>query len=325
MGSIWLGSLPDVLRNAGLEVEVYPGWEHRSRSSGGYDALLGIQCHHTASSGLNPASDMKYMWENAPARPIGALYLAPIGKWTVGAAGATNTSGKGGPLQTSRGTIPLDAANRYVISVEAANLGDGTPWPAAQQASYVKGVAALNRAYFDGVLVRPGDVHGHFEWTARKVDPAGSSRYAVGASRWDMGLFRSDVLGLLTPPPPPPPPTIPGVPDMFQPIAPVRNSDTRAYPGKPVGPGEMTFGVNGAIPANAVAVAMNIVAVGATADGFVTVWPGGPRTDTSVINFKGDKGAYNGALITGVQNRSFGIYTSQAAHLIVDITGYWTP
>lgn len=124
--------------------------------------------------------------------------------------------------------------------------------------------------------------------------------------------------------PQPPIPTIPGVPDMFHPIAPVRNSDTRVYPKVPVGPGEMIWGLNSSIPATAVAVAMNVVALGATADGFVTVWPGGPRTDTSVVNFKGDKNAYNGSMIVGVSNQSFGIYTSAPAHLIVDITGYWT-
>lgn len=129
---------------------------------------------------------------------------------------------------------------------------------------------------------------------------------------------------LTTTPDPTPTPIIPGVPDMFQAITPIRNSDTRVYPKVPVGPGEMTWAVNSSIPANAVAVSMNVVALGATADGFVTVWPGGPRPDTSVVNFKGDRNAYNGSMLVGISNRSFGIYTSQSAHLIVDITGYWT-
>ena len=128
----------------------------------------------------------------------------------------------------------------------------------------------------------------------------------------------------VAPPPPPPPVTIPGVPDMFHAIAPVRNSDTRAYPKAPVGPGEMSFGLNPAIPADAVAVAMNVVAISTSGPGYVTVWPGGPRPNTSVVNYQADGTAYNGALIVGVKDRAFNIYTQAKAHLIVDITGYWT-
>lgn len=327
MGAIWLGSLPDVLRNAGLNVAVYPGWEHRSRSTGGYDALMAIQVHHTASSGTSPQNDMAYMWKNASARPIGAIYLEPSGKITVGAAGATNTSGKGGPLITTRGTIPLDAANRYVIAIEAANRGDGQLWPDAQLDAYVRMVAALNVAYFDGQLRTPGDVHSHFEWApGRKNDPAGNSWYATGRNMWNMTQFRNNVSALLNPPTPPTPIT-PGVPDMFHPIAPVRCADTRpniGWPGVPVGPGDMTFSLPDAVPAAAVAVAMNVVAISTAGDGFVTVWPGGPRTNTSVVNYRGDGHAYNGSMIVGVTNHSFGIYTHTPAHVIIDITGYWT-
>lgn len=200
MGAIWLHSLPDVLRGVGLTVEEYAGWEIRSRSSGGYDALLAVQVHHTASPpSSQPWEDQAWMWDNSPDAPIGALYLARSGVWTIGAAGATNTSGKGGPLQTSGGTIPLDSANRYVLSIEAANDGVGEPWPQVQIDSYVRGVTALCDAY--GLPYWAGDVHAHFEWTSRKIDPAGPSPYAVGAASWDMNKFRSD-LGVTTPPPP---------------------------------------------------------------------------------------------------------------------------
>lgn len=205
MGSIWLHSLPDVLRAAGLTVEVYPGWRLRSRSSGGYDSLLAVQVHHTASR-TTPKNDMSWMWDNAPERPIGACHLARNGVWTVGAAGATNTSGKGGPLKTSKGTIPLDAANRHVLSVEAANDGVGEAWPKVQQDSYVTGVNAFCRAY--GIGYDLGDVHGHFEWTDRKIDPAGPSKYATGRDSWNMDLFRSDVRNLSTPPTPTPDPEV---------------------------------------------------------------------------------------------------------------------
>jgi len=202
MGAIWLLSLPDVLRGAGLEVDTYPGWELRARSSGGYDSLMGIQVHHTASD-ATPASDMSWMWEGSPDEPIGACHLARSGTWTVGAAGATNTSGKGGPLTTSKGVVPVDAGNRYLLSVEAANDGVGEPWPNVQIDSYLRGVTALCDSY--GLTYM--DAAAHFEWTDRKIDPAGPSPYATGANSWDMNAFRSD-LGLDVPPPrPPQPPT----------------------------------------------------------------------------------------------------------------------
>ena len=52
MGAIWLHNLPEVL--AGLpNLSFYQGWESRSRASGGYDKLLGIFVHHTASQHLD--------------------------------------------------------------------------------------------------------------------------------------------------------------------------------------------------------------------------------------------------------------------------------
>lgn len=203
MGKYWLTSLPQVLRDAGLTVDTYSGWETRARSTGGYDGVFAVQVHHTASN-TSPASDMSYMWNGSPDRPVGAIYLARDGRVTVGAAGATNTSGKGGPRDTVHGTIPLDSANKYVISIEAANAGTGEAWPKAQQDAYVKMCAALNAAY--GLHV--GDLHSHWEWTpGRKIDPAGNSRYASGGSSWNMDTFRGEVwLGVPTDPTDPPPP-----------------------------------------------------------------------------------------------------------------------
>lgn len=197
MGKFWLTSLPDVLAAAGLAVDTYDGWEVRARSTGGYDEVFAVQVHHTASD-TSPAADMSYMWEGSPDRPVGAVYLARDGRVTVGAAGATNTSGKGGPRETVHGTIPADAANKYVISIEAANDGVGELWPAAQLDAYVTAVAAIDAAYWLSV----GDVHAHHEWTDRKIDPAGASPYATGANSWNMDAFRADVHNAGHQPPP---------------------------------------------------------------------------------------------------------------------------
>ena len=205
MGSIWLRDLPTALQSLG-NVTLFKGWENRSRSSGGYTKLMGIVVHHTASS-TSTYNDTNYMWNNSPTRPVGALYLARNGEVVIGAAGATNCAGRGGPYTTSKGTIALDTANSNTISIEAGNAGTGEPWPTIQQDTYVALVAALCKHYGLDPL---RDVLAHFEWApTRKIDPAGSSRYAVGGNKWNMGRFRDDVArktgSTPTPSPTPPP------------------------------------------------------------------------------------------------------------------------
>jgi hypothetical protein len=201
--STWLLNLPSWLREGGLTVEEYPGWETRSRSSGGYDAVWAIGVHHTASS-TTPANDLNYMLNNADAKPIGALYLARDGVVTVCAAGATNTQGRGGPYKTSKGTIPLDAGNRYMLSIEAAWNSNET-WPEVQQVAYAK----LCHILVTKLGLAWGDIVSHAEWTSRKYDPAGESKYAKGNALWDMDKFRGDcwlAYADETPPPPAPEP-----------------------------------------------------------------------------------------------------------------------
>ena len=325
-GAIWLHDLADVCRGAGLTVDEYPGWQTRSRSSGGYDKLLAIQVHHTASS-TSPANDMAYQWKNSGDRPIGAIYLARDGRVTVGAAGATNTSGKGGPMSTPGGTIPLNDANRYVLSIEAANNGVGETWPDVQLDAYRRLVRALADRY--GLPIARGAVHAHHEWTTRKIDPAGSSPYATGSSKWNMDAFRADVAALGTPPPPPtrPPTTtpIPGANDMIYPIDPYRNSDTRAFGGDGVAPGSYRFGLSPSVfPADVCAIALSVTAI-SREPGYVTVWPADrARPDTSVVNTRGGGLADNGAIVVGVNGLDgFEIYTHTVAHLICDVSAYW--
>jgi N-acetylmuramoyl-L-alanine amidase len=202
MGSIWLPHLPEIVADAGLPWRTWQGWETRSRSTGGYDDILAIGVHHSASS-ASPDNDCSYIWNNASDRPIGAVLLDRTGMVTIGAAGATNTQGKGGPLSCSRGIIPLDSGNKYMFSIEAANNGVGEQWPTVQQENYVILCAAL----CDAFALDPGqDVIAHFEWTDRKIDPAGNSRYANGSAEWDMRQFRTDVIDVRPQPPTPPTP-----------------------------------------------------------------------------------------------------------------------
>ena len=41
MGSIWLRELDVWLQDAGLDCEGWPGWQTRSRSSGGFNGVRG--------------------------------------------------------------------------------------------------------------------------------------------------------------------------------------------------------------------------------------------------------------------------------------------
>lgn len=207
MGAYWLHDLPQVL--GGLSnVSFYSGWQDRSRSSGGYDGLVGIAIHHTASN-TSAENDMYYMWVSSSDGPVGAIYLGRDGRIVVGAAGATNCQGKGGPLTTSQGTVPKDKGNQYMIAIEAANAGTGEPWPTVQQDQYV----ALVRALCDGYSFDPyTDVFGHFDYCApscpgRKIDPAGPSRFGVVNQNdtWDINVFRAEVAGVAPAPTPPTP------------------------------------------------------------------------------------------------------------------------
>lgn len=218
MGNLWLPDLDDWLRDAGLEVHEHPGWLTRSRSSGGYDDIHAIGLHHDASAiGRGWEAAARAHFDLHEFAPVGALALNRDGSWTVGAAGATNTQGKGGPYRCTRGATPLDSANRYWIAIEAGNNGLGEPWPQHQQDSYQRGVAAILRglaeqgAYdaaartYRRIVLDPlvdGGV-AHFEWTTRKIDPAGPARWHTTTDRymrWDMAAWRRDVATLLTAP-----------------------------------------------------------------------------------------------------------------------------
>lgn len=214
MGTIWLtGHTPgydnvyEALRARGVNVAAYDGWETRSRSTGGYEGLWGIVCHHTASD-TTPANDLNYM-VNADDGPISSGLLDRTGLFTIIAGGAANHAGKGGgtsdgggePWHTSRGTIPGNDANRFAFGIEAANNGVGEPWLPAQTNAYVRLVAALVDIYgFD--IDR--DIRSHHEWTPpRKIDPRGPSPWQPPDPNrpWDMGGFRASVASFIPAPP----------------------------------------------------------------------------------------------------------------------------
>jgi hypothetical protein len=213
MGAYWLLDLPEACRSAGLDVSTFDGWETRSRSSGGYDDVLAVGYHHDASSpSSDDGSSDAYGWLYADDRPIGAMRLHRDGRLVVGAAGATNTMGKGGPLTVSGGVIPLDRGNQTMIAIEAANNGVGETWPRVQVDAYVALVAALCDWYG---LDPTHDVFSHAAYVApscpgRKIDPAGPAdgypdlAGTAGAATWNNTAFAARVAAAVAPPTTPP-------------------------------------------------------------------------------------------------------------------------
>lgn len=177
MGSLYLTDLDEWLRAAGLDVVLYDGWQTRARSSGGFNSMpLGVQWHHTASSGSNPRGDCDYSWRNSSDRPIGNVYLATDGTVWIGAAGASNTAGKGGPYPMSRGTVPSDQGNTTTFAIEAANNGVGQAWPKDQIDAFFILSNTLNKHFGN----KPTDLFTHADYTLkqgsyRKIDPATAS------------------------------------------------------------------------------------------------------------------------------------------------------
>jgi hypothetical protein len=183
MRALWL---PEALRGAGLTVETYSGWEGRGSDS--FGPINGVVDHATAGTGSD-AQEKSTLWvtgsTSAPA-PIAQCYLNRAGVWTVGASGRCNHVNR----LDGKPTSPLYPwGNANLIGVEAANDNRGEPWPAAQLASYTRGVAAILRH-----LGLPASrTCAHWEHQTGKSDPFGI----------DMVKFRLDVARHLNPSPTP--------------------------------------------------------------------------------------------------------------------------
>lgn len=163
--------LADVLRAAGLKVVEHDGWKTNGR--GPMSTLKGVLLHHTGGpradnprASANPSLNLVLVGRGPPKPlpgPLSNLYLARDGTYHVLAAGRCNHAGPG----SWHGAT----ANAQLIGIEAENAGDGTdPWPPAQMAAYLHGVAAmLIHAGLDSV-----NAAGHKEYAlpkGRKIDP----------------------------------------------------------------------------------------------------------------------------------------------------------
>ena len=189
---------------------------------------MGVCCHHDAGGSSQSTQGRADYSCNAQYAPVGNFILGVGGLNDIImiAAGASNTQGKGGPYQTSKGQVPLDDGNRRMIAIEAANTGTGTQdWNPAQQVAYLTLCAALIECYG----LKSSDVVSHSDWTnpvgggrtnvmsgsKRKIDPGGGATpgrdwaepKAVYKNMWVMDRFARDIDRLIAdrnaPKPPP--------------------------------------------------------------------------------------------------------------------------
>lgn len=83
-------------------------------------------------------------------------------------------------------------------------------------------------------------------------------------------------------------------------------------------------GVNG-VPADAAAVALNLTVTGTRNGGYLSAYPcGGVRPEVSNLNYRRDHTVAAAAIVPVGEGGSVCVYTSDAAQLIVDMTG-WLP
>lgn len=160
MRATWLA---DVARAADLYVVEEPGWQNR-----GYDfkgKLEGVVGHHTASSPSKNCPSISMLINGRPdlPGPLANYALCRDGVVHTIAAGIANHAG------TGEGWPGITLGNKDTIGIEAENSGVGEPWPAVQMDCYVRLVAAI----LEEIKRGPERFCCHYEWTSRKIDPAG--------------------------------------------------------------------------------------------------------------------------------------------------------
>ena len=218
MGAYWLHSALQPLREAlGSKFKLYPDYDTRSSRHGGFNGIWGIVMHHDADQqGGSDDWVIDYEYKNARDKPIGNFHVQRDGDVWWGAAGASNHAGKGGPVPTSRGTVPLNQGNWYLIGIEASNDGMGEEWNSTQMNSYLTLVTTLCKHFRLDPLK---DIYAHWTWCepscpGRKIDPRGPTPSypkfggTSGTNKWNMNEVRKEVNARIktsTPIPPTPP------------------------------------------------------------------------------------------------------------------------
>lgn len=177
---IWL---PQILRDAGLEVLEHADWQNRGHGDVGN--LQGVLCHHTCGPLHGDLPDINVLVDGRPdlGGPLCNLGLGRSGKFYMIAAGKGWHAGAGNWLGVKDG-------NSHLIGIEAENTGEtngprAEPWPDVQMDSYKRGCAAILKH----IGAPSAMVAGHKEYAlpkGRKDDPS-----------FDMVAFRADVAKIM--------------------------------------------------------------------------------------------------------------------------------
>jgi N-acetyl-anhydromuramyl-L-alanine amidase AmpD len=160
--------LADALREEGLEVVEYPGWQQRGH--GEFEDIWGVVCHHTGSDNTTP----QVLADGRPdlEGPLAHIVIAQDGTATVVAQGVAWHAGRG-----QHDGLPDNQANAHTVGITAINDGQ-QEYPDVQYQAYGRAAAAIVRK-----IGQPSShVIGHKEWSGDKADPA-----------LDMNKFRGDI------------------------------------------------------------------------------------------------------------------------------------
>jgi Zinc carboxypeptidase len=111
----------------------------------------------------------------------------------------------------------------------------------------------------------------------------------------------------------------------FVPLAPSRLLDTRSSPRSVAAGRSVTVGLPPNVPADATALALNLTFTDTKAAGYFTVWPAGRiRPPTSSGNSDGPGQTRALFAVVPVSATGVSIFTQSGAHVVVDVTGYFT-
>ncbi len=230
--------------------------------------------------------------------------VSPASPLVVELGGATVPQPGGGSV-----TIPADASAVAVnlTAVDTAAAGFATVWPCARprpDASHLNFGAGDTVA---NTVVAPLDGNGEF---CVFMDKPGHVLVDVA------GWFPADSGG--------------GYVSAVSKRVVDTRSGARARPSVPLavpvrGATLQTAGGAAAVPASATAVAINLTVVGSDVAGFGTVWPcGAQQPDASNINFVPGSDVANGVIAPIGVDGSICVFTSTDAHVIVDLTGWFS-
>ena len=337
MAYFWATWLADALRKdkfvADRLIEV-PGWQTRGRPPSQFSFLpTGTLDHHTACMirhGHDPQACLNGILAGKPEAPgpisqLLGTWTAPGVRWNgtnpdprilVVAAGRSNHAGVGEYLW---GAPP---GNGSSIGIEWCGPPEVGAWPDIVIELRERVVAAILK--HNGWT--PYQATTHWEYatpSGRKIDPSaayiGEPNLAWN-KHWDPNVWRGRIAERMKPTEPPLPilpPTLTVEDNMEILTTPSRVYDSRTSTA-------FAAGEQRVIPLGitARAASVNITAVAPAAAGHLNAWGSGPKPAASVLNYAKGQTIAN-AVIVPVVDGSITVASHAAAHVIVDLAGFW--